>query len=105
MTPANLVSTALEPCALAAQVEAHDTRIQAEVVQPWRYGVCDLCGYLECAGDAWVDWYSPVDHRNHVACLSRAHLDAWVTGFLLSDLGDPERYPEPVLVKIGGAAC
>jgi hypothetical protein len=88
---------------LIALLESHDPRIQVEYVAPWvPPRICDLCTYLECAGDSLVSWHSAVDKGDHSAYINRSHLDGWITGFLLADLGDPDAWPDPVLVWIGG---
>jgi hypothetical protein len=88
---------------LIALLESHDPRIQAEYVTPWPYRTCDLCGYLECSGDSLVSWHSAVDKGDHCAYINRSHLDAWLSGWLAGDMGDPKQWPDPVLVSIGGA--
>lgn len=89
---------------LARAIESLDPRIQADVTAtPLPTRTCDLCGFLECSGDSLVSWHSAVDKGDHCAYINRSHLDAWVSGWLAGDLGDPKQWPDPVLVSIGGA--
>ena len=81
---------------LATKLQGYDPRICADVVDPWGYGGCDLCGVLECVGNVTVYWVSRC-RGDAQAEVNVSHLDGWVTGWLLPDCA-PEH---GILIQIG----
>lgn len=97
-----MTTTTLPPHALAELLESRDSRVQAAVVPPWPYAVCDLCGLLECPADTRVSWTSAWDGGEHTVEINHSHVDGWLTGLCLPDCGSEERYRASVLINIGG---
>ena len=84
--------------ALCASLEALDDldRVQAEVVPPWDYGVCEFCQYLDCPANAHLSWNRATTTVQWP--LNASHLDGLITGFVLPELG---WHRSSVLVQVG----
>lgn len=75
---------------LLATLRNLDDRILAEHVPAWPPVGCDLCGYVDCVGDVRVSWISRFPGRDNQWHVASAHLDGWVSGFLLPDSADEQ---------------